>query len=58
MEECPDVEPLQCLSPSPPNLPDPRPWEEHLVKESLKMSNGETSDRGALEALLFQRVGV
>lgn len=22
------------------------------------MSNGETSDRGALEALLFQRVGV
>jgi len=27
-------------------------------EEGLEMSNGEPSDRGALEALLFQRVGV
>lgn len=46
---------------SPPIIPKPArapPGGESSLKEGLKMSSGGTSDRGALEALLFQRVGV
>lgn len=53
----------QCGAPAAtlPIIPKPAgapPRGECSIKGGLKLSNGETSDRGALEALLFQRVGV
>lgn len=53
-----NAEPLQPLSPPSPRLLEHPPGGERSFKEDLEMSNGKTSDRGALEALLFQRVGV
>lgn len=53
----------QCGAPATalPVIPKPArapPGGERSLKGGLEMSNGGTSERGALEALLFQRVGV
>lgn len=45
---------LRRCSPSSSNPTEPSPRGKRSWKEGLKLSNGETSERGALEALLFR----